>query len=123
MNRASRRAQIGKQNPMVEQLKIEKRIKKAMDEARDSGIEYTSIVYSVILLMVLSDKTDMSEDEIQRIKDEVVRAAESITKEYMTIPDVIKTLAEEHNYKLDTKKLLKYYPELEGFLNLNEENS
>ena len=50
------------------------------------------------------------------------RLSESIDKEYMTIPDAIKAIKEEHNYKIDEARLLKFYPELEGYLR-NEPDS
>lgn len=109
-----------RQNPAVGQMKIEQRIKKAMEETKQNAIEYTTIIYSIILLMVLSDKTDMTQERIMHIKTEIDRAFDSINKDYMTIPDVIKTLHDEYGYNLSEDNLLKYYPELEGYLNGEE---
>ena len=73
--------------------------------------------------MVLSDKTSLSEEEIQKVINEINRAADSINGDYMSIQDVIKMLQEEHGYKLDIDQLTKYYPELNGYLKPDSENS
>lgn len=112
-----------KNNPALEQERIKAIIKKNMDESYASGLQYGVVIYSVILLMVLSDKTSLSEEEIQKVIDEIGRAADSITGDYMTIQDVIKMLQEEYGYKLDIEQLTKYYPELNGYLKSDSDNS
>lgn len=112
-----------KNNPALEQERIKAIIKKNMDESYASGLQYGVVIYSVILLMVLSDKTSLSEEEIQKVIDEIARAADSITGDYMTIQDVIKMLQEEYGYKLDIDQLTKYYPELNGYLKSDSDNS
>lgn len=111
-----------KNNPALEQERIKSIIKKNMDESYASGLQYGVVIYSVILLMVLSDKTSLSEEEIQKVIDEIARAADSITGDYMTIQDVIKMLQEEYGYKLDIEQLTKYYPELNGYLKSDSDN-
>ena len=111
-----------KNNPALEQERIKAIIKKNMDESYASGLQYGVVIYSVILLMVLSDKTSLSEEEIQKVIDEIGRAADSITGDYMTIQDVIKMLQEEYGYKLDIEQLTKYYPELNGYLKSDSYN-
>ena len=112
-----------KNNPALEQERIKAIIKKNMDESYASGLQYGVVIYSVILLMVLSDKTSLSEEDIQKVIDEIGRAADSITGDYMTIQDVIKMLQEEYGYKLDIEQLTKYYPELNGYLKSDSDNS
>ena len=112
-----------KNNPALEQERIKAIIKKNMDESYASGLQYGVVIYSVILLMVLSDKTSLSEEEIQKVIDEIGRAADSINGDYMTIPDVIKMLQDEYGYKLEVDQLTKYYPELNGYLKSNSDNS
>ena len=112
-----------KNNPALEQERIKAIIKKNMDESYASGLQYGVVIYSGILLMVLSDKTSLSEEEIQKVIDEIGRAADSITGDYMTIQDVIKMLQEEYGYKLDIDQLTKYYPELNGYLKSDSDNS
>lgn len=112
-----------KNNPALEQERIKMIIKKNMDESYASGLQYGVVIYSVILLMVLSDKTSLSEEEIQKVIDEIGRAADSINGDYMTIQDVIKMLQDEYGYKLDIDQLTKYYPELNGYLKSDSDNS
>ena len=112
-----------KNNPALEQERIKAIIKKNMDESYASGLQYGVVIYSVILLMVLSDKTSLSEEEIQKVIDEIGRAADSINGDYMTIPDVIKMLQDEYGYKLEVDQLTKYYPELNGYLKSDSDNS
>ena len=112
-----------KNNPALEQERIKAIIKKNMDESYASGLRYGVVTYSIILLMVLSDKTSLSEEEIQRVIDEIGRAADSINGDYMTIPDVIKMLQDEYGYKIDIDQLTKYYPELNGYLKSDSDNS
>lgn len=111
-----------KNNPALEQERIKAIIKKNMDESYASGLQYGVVIYSVILLMVLSDKTSLSEEEIQKVIDEIGRAADSINGDYMTIPDVIKMLQDEYGYKLEVDQLTKYYPELNGYLKSDSDN-
>lgn len=111
-----------KNNPALEQERIKAIIKKNMDESYASGLQYGVVIYSVILLMVLSDKTSLSEEEIQKVIDEIGRAADSINGDYMTIPDVIKMLQDEYGYKLEVDQLTKYYPELNGYLKSDSNN-
>ena len=110
-------------NPALTQMKIENRIKKSMDEATMQGRKYAVLVYSILLAMVLSDKTRLTDEEIQKVINELDRMADSVIGDYMTIPDVVKTIKEEYNIKLSNDDLLKYYPELEGYLDLNEEDN
>ena len=112
-----------KNNPALEQERIKAIIKKNMDDSYASGLQYGVVIYSVILLMVLSDKTSLSEEEIQKVIDEIARAADSINGDYMTIPDVIKMLQDEYGYKLEVDQLTKYYPELNGYLKSDSDNS
>lgn len=112
-----------KNNPALEQERIKAIIKKNMDDSYASGLQYGVVIYSVILLMVLSDKTSLSEEEIQKVIDEIGRAADSINGDYMTIPDVIKMLQDEYGYKIDIDQLTKYYPELNGYLKSDSDNS
>ena len=112
-----------KNNPALEQERIKAIIKKNMDESYASGLQYGVVIYSVILLMVLSDKTSLSEEEIQKVIDEIGRASDSINGDYMTIPDVIKMLQDEYGYKIDIDQLTKYYPELNGYLKSDSDNS
>lgn len=112
-----------KNNPALEQERIKAIIKKNMDDSYASGLQYGVVIYSVILLMVLSDKTSLSEEEIQKVIDEIGRAADSINGDYMTIPDVIKMLQDEYGYKLEVDQLTKYYPELNGYLKSDSDNS
>ena len=111
-----------KNNPALEQERIKAIIKKNMDDSYASGLQYGVVIYSVILLMVLSDKTSLSEEEIQKVIDEIGRAADSINGDYMTIPDVIKMLQDEYGYKLEVDQLTKYYPELNGYLKSDSDN-
>ena len=112
-----------KNNPALEQERIKAIIKKNMDDSYASGLQYGVVIYSVILLMVLSDKTSLSEEEIQKVIDEIGRASDSINGDYMTIPDVIKMLQDEYGYKIDIDQLTKYYPELNGYLKSDSDNS
>lgn len=112
-----------KYNPALEQERIKMIIKKNMDESYASGLQYGVVIYSVILLMVLSDKTSLSEEEIQKVIDEIGRAADSINQDYASIQDIIKMLQDEYGYKLDIDQLTKYYPELNGYLKPNSDNS
>lgn len=112
-----------KNNPALEQERIKAIIKKNMDESYASGLQYGVVIYSIILLMVLSDKTSLSEEEIQKVIDEIGRASDSINGDYMTIPDVIKMLQDEYGYKIDIDQLTKYYPELNGYLKSDSDNS
>ena len=110
-----------KLNPAVMRAATEARIKQAMHEARMAGIEYAIIFYTIIMTMVLNDKSGLPEDEIKRILKEIERASDSINKDYMTIPDVIKALKDEGEFTINEKKLLEYYPQLEGYLTPDDE--
>ena len=108
-------------NPALTRIGIENRIREAMDDAKNQGIRYASIIYNILLVMVLSDKTRLTDEEVQKVSDELTRVSESILGDYMTIPDAIKTLKEEYGFKLSGDDLLKYFPELEGYLDPDED--
>jgi hypothetical protein len=103
-------------NPALQQMMIEKRVKEAMKQSEQSGLEKGVILYTIILSMVLHDKSGLPEEDIKRIIKEISRAADSINGDYETIPDMIKALKEEGGYTISDEKLMEYWPELEGFL-------
>ena len=104
-------------NPEIGRQHTENRIKEAMNESRDIGIQYASLVYNIVIAHVLHDKTDLNDEQIHGVIAHIANAFDSILGDYMTIPDIIKTLKEENNFTLDEKKLIEFYPELEGYLN------
>jgi len=104
-------------NPALEELRIKQIIKKNMDEAYHDGIEYGIVAYSVILCMVLHDKTKLTDEEVQKVLDNIAKLSDSIKEDYASIPDMIQAIKEEYNSTIDEKTLLKFYPKLEGFLN------
>ena len=103
-------------NPAVRELTVKNTLKKAMNEGRENGIEYATIIYNLLLIMVLCDKTSMSDDEITHVLKNLDSICDSILQRYLTIPDIIKCLKEEHNFEMPEEKLIKFYPELEGYL-------
>lgn len=105
-----------KYNPVVEKMKIEQRIKFAMNESKKAGIEFASIVYNVMSIMVLYDKLGLTDKQIDLFMSNLTKMAESINEDYIDIPDVIKTIKEEHGIKMNDDIILKYYPSLEGYL-------
>jgi len=103
-------------NPELERQKIQARIKQAMDEAYHDGMNYAIMVYTLINLIVLSDKTSLTEEDIGKVVKEIDRASESISENYVTVPDIIRTLKEEYHYKFDIERIVKWYPQLQAFL-------
>lgn len=103
-------------NPAIGKAKFEQNLKEAMEKQYRNGMNYASSVHNLITLIVLADKTDMDDNEIIRIKNEIDNVAESIIGKYVTIPDIIIALKEEHNFNIDEDNLIKWYPELEGVL-------
>lgn len=103
-------------NPAVQRLKIEQRIKQAMEQSRHDGIVYGSIVTILMTIMVLSDKTGLPESQIEHIMKQLGDLSDSVMQDYMTIPDLIKTLKEEHDFSIKEEELIKFYPELEAYL-------
>lgn len=112
-----------KLNPAVQQAKIEQRVKQAMLQSRKDGIEYGSIVTILLIIMVLSDKTDMPEEELEYVMKQLGDLSDSLMQDYMSVPDLIKTLKEEHNFSIKEDKLIKFYPELEAYLLPEDESS
>ena len=103
-------------NPAVQRLKIEQRIKQAMEQSRHDGIVYGSIVTILMTIMVLSDKTGLPESQIEHIMKQLGDLSDSVMQDYMTIPYLIKTLKEEHDFSIKEEELIKFYPELEAYL-------
>lgn len=112
-----------KLNPAVQQAKIEQRVKQAMLQSRKDGIEYGSIVTILLIIMVLSDKTNMPEEELEYVMKQLGDLSDSLMQDYMSVPDLIKTLKEEHNFSIKEDKLIKFYPELEAYLLPEDEAS
>ena len=67
-------------------------------------------------IMVLSDKTGLPESQIEHIMKQLGDLSDSVMQDYMTIPDLIKTLKEEHDFSIKEEELIKFYPELEAYL-------
>lgn len=103
-------------NPQQRQEQTKIMIKKYLDDARHSGLEYGVVTTMIILAHVLYDKTKLTDDEIKNIIHLMGNASESISGEYMTIQDVIKVLKEEEDFSISEEKLLEFYPEFEGYL-------
>lgn len=108
-------------NPAVQQLNIENRIKKAMHEARLSGIEYATIVHHLLSILVLGDKCGFNDEMMEKYLAGMESYSDCITKEYMTIPGIILALKEDYGVVIDEDKLIKYYPQIEGYLKPDEE--
>ena len=102
-------------NPQQRQEQTKQMIKKYMDDARHSGLEYGIVTTMIILAHVLYDKTKLKDEEIKEIIHLMGNASESISGEYMTIQDVIKVLKEEEDFTISEEKLIEFYPEFEGY--------
>lgn len=107
-------------NPALNKAILEKRIQTAMNTAKKAGIEYAGIAYNIISVMVLYDKLGLSDEQIESYMKYVSELSESITQEYVDIPDMIKAIKEEHGIAINDDILLKYYPALEGYLKPEE---
>lgn len=103
-------------NPQQRYEQTKLMIKNHLDDARHSGLEYGVVATMIIMAHILYDKTDVKDEEIKRIIKLMSNASESIFKEYMTIPDVIRVLKEENDCTISKELLIEFYPELEGYL-------
>ena len=109
-------------NPQQRQEQTKLLIKKHLDDARHSGVEYGVVTTMIILAHILYDKTKLADDEIKEIIHLMGNASESISGEYMTIQDVITVLKEEEDFSISEEKLLEFYPEFEGYLIPKDDN-
>lgn len=118
-----RRYQRPKQNnPAVKKLEVESRIKEIMKDSFREGITYATLVYSVIMAMVLLDKTSLSDEEVKRVCDNIGSTADGIVKDYVSVEDLIATLKEEYGFTPSEEKMIEFYPSLVGYLpNKDEE--
>lgn len=103
-------------NPALAQAKLERRIKQGMEEARANGIEYATLVYNLISILVLGDKLLFTDDQMETYLKGMESYSDCITNGYMTIPGIIDALREEYNVQIDYDKLIKWYPQIEGYL-------
>lgn len=118
-----RRYQRPKQNnPAVKKLEVESRIKEIMKDSFREGITYATLVYSVIMAMVLLDKTSLSDEEVKKVCDNIGSTADGIVKDYVSVEDLITTLKEEYGFTPSEEKMIEFYPSLVGYLpNKDEE--
>lgn len=103
-------------NPALAQAKLEQRIKQGMEEARANGIEYATLVYNLISILVLGDKLLFTDEQMETYLKGMESYSDCITNGYMTIPGIIDALKEEYNVHIDYDKLIKWYPQIEGYL-------
>ena len=108
-------------NPQQRQEQTKLMIKKHLDDARHSGLEYGVVTTMIILAHILYDKTKLKDEEIKEIIHLMGNASESISGEYMTIQDVITVLKEEDDFSISEEKLLEFYPEFEGYFSPKDE--
>lgn len=108
-------------NPAATQLNIERRIKQAMTEARASGIEYGTVVHHLLSILVLGDKCGFNDEMMEKYLKGMESYADCIAKEYMTIPGLIIALKEDYGVVIDEDKLIKWYPQIEGYLKPDHE--
>lgn len=109
-----------KKNPALERALIEKRIQQGMNSAKLAGMEFATIAYNIISVMVLYDKLGLTDQQIESYMKHVSDLSESVSKDYVDIPDMIKAIKEEHGININDEILLKYYPSLEGYLSPEE---
>ena len=103
-------------NPVAAQFNIEKRIKQAMAEARANGIEYATVIHHLLSILVLGDKCGFTDEQMEAYLKGMDSYADCINKDYMTIPGIIQALKEEYGITISEDKLIKWYPQIEGYL-------
>lgn len=119
---SKRRYQRPKQNnPAVKKMEVENRIKEVMKDSFREGITYATLVYSIIMAMVLLDKTSLSDEEVKKVCDNIGNTADSIVKDYVSVEDLITTLREEYGFTPSEDKMIDFYPSLVAYLPNKEE--
>lgn len=105
-----------KNNPMVKQQEIEKKIKERMFKARDAGVEYGSIATTLLFVHILYGDNILNKDEIKHAIKKLMTVSNFGSGELKTIPDIIKYMKEEFNYSISEDTLIDLYPAIEGYL-------
>lgn len=68
-------------------------VDRAEEQGRITGMEFMATV----TLWVLLDKHNAPDDEIQVFNEEIKYLMDSIAKGYVSYPDIVRTMKEEHN--------------------------
>ena len=70
-------------------------VKKARADERKKTIAFSVEAYSSAMTMVLCDKFDFTNDQLQKIATEIGDVFDSILRGYISIEDIKKTLHDE----------------------------
>lgn len=68
-------------------------VDRAEEQGRITGMEFMATV----TLWVLLDKHNAPDDEIQTFAEEIKYLLDSIAKGYVSYPDIVRAMKEEHN--------------------------
>ena len=104
-------------NPALQHAITEQKIKQALHNARQDGIDWAAIAYEIMTLMVLHDKFGMTDKEnLKRYCKEMANISDTMTKEYATLSDFVSTLKEEAGFSITEEDLANIDPGLAGLL-------
>ena len=101
-------------NPMIKQQETERKIKKYMDEAKNAGIKYGSIVNNLILVHVLYHKSTLDTEQIKHIITEMMKVADKIP-DSITISEVIDNINNQ-GFGISEDTLTDIYPGVAAYL-------
>ena len=104
-------------NPALQKAVTEQKIKKALHDARQDGIDWAAIAYEIMTLMVLHDKFGMTDkEELKKYCKEMASISDSMTKDYATLSDFVQALKDEAGFSITEEDLANIDPGLAGLL-------
>lgn len=104
----------GKTNPALVQAKLEASLQKKLHDAHYQGVMYSTIVMKLISYMILSDKFNFTNDQLQVFRENINEVADSLTKDYISVNDMLKLAKEEFGIKLSVDDLCIIDPEFKA---------
>lgn len=103
-------------NPALQNQILEATIQKRLKEVKDDGIKYGVLAMRVMSSMVLSDKCGMTKEQIEVFNKEIKNLADSMLEDYVSIPDMVKTLHDEMGFTMDADELVRLDPSLGAYM-------
>ncbi len=107
-----------KSNPVAKEILMQKRIDSAFDQAKTSAVNYTSIIASLILTIMLKKNNTMEDEKISEFITKYDRFLVDETKKFEPLSQTISRLLDETDMTIED--IIKLNPKLAAYIDAEQ---
>lgn len=105
-----------KSNPVAKEILMQKRIDMAFDQAKSSAVNYTSLIASLVLTIMLKINNTMPDEKITEFITKFDKIITDETQKFEPINETLKRVLKEFDGYITTDDIIKLNPKLAGYI-------